>query len=247
MAVNGVTDSGSESALNALTEQDNGALCQSGVLSPTSANGLKKTIEQLQSELEQCLVDLRTDEELFAEKFDELSALRGNYDHLLQEKGRMESLWSAAKEMEAKLQQMVAELMDTVSVLKMDLAAKEATILQLKAQSSTEQPQLSLGASMAQHPGDGGCDQEGISPHASLAYSGVTDRCADDNGSLEARDVKYEYVSEDSLVEEEEKEGGEESDLPVFVDFLEKCTVLRGKVETCRPEVGGVFNIVYHI
>lgn len=232
---------GGESTLNKMTEQKGGSLCQNDVLSPRSANALRKTIEQLQSELERCLIDLQTDEELFTEKANELSALQGSYDHLLEEKDRMESLWTAAKEMESKLQQMVSELMDTVSVLKVDLADKEATILQLKAQSSTERPQFSVGASMVHHPGDGGYAQEGISSHTSLTYSDVTDRCADDKGRLEARHEKremYEYVSEDdSLVEEGERDGEEESGVSIFSDFLENCTVLRGKVETCQPEV----------
>ena len=53
--------------------------------SPISKRALE-TMELLQAELDQCHADLETDEELFAEKVDELNSLKTNYDALLQEK-----------------------------------------------------------------------------------------------------------------------------------------------------------------
>jgi len=60
--------------------------------SPVSKRALE-TIELLRSELERCHVDLETDEELFAEKVEELNELLMKYNLLLQEKERIEAMW----------------------------------------------------------------------------------------------------------------------------------------------------------
>jgi len=61
--------------------------------SPVSKRALE-TIELLRSELERCHVDLETDEELFAEKVEELNELLMKYNLLLQEKERIEAMCS---------------------------------------------------------------------------------------------------------------------------------------------------------
>ena len=59
-----------------------------------------ETIRLLRRELERCHADLQTDEELFAEKMDELSQLQSAYNQLLREKERLEEMWLASQENE---------------------------------------------------------------------------------------------------------------------------------------------------
>ena len=88
----------------------------------------------LQSELEQCHVDLETDEELFAEKVDELNSLKSNYDTLLQEKERIEQMWTAATETEGQLRQDVGQLLEKLSSLERELSSRDSTIEELRGQ-----------------------------------------------------------------------------------------------------------------
>ena len=62
-----------------------------------------ETIRLLRRELEQCHADLQTDEELFAEKVDELSEIQSAYSQLLREKERLEEMWLAAQEKEGNI------------------------------------------------------------------------------------------------------------------------------------------------
>ena len=62
-----------------------------------------ETIRLLRRELEQCHADLQTDEELFAEKVDELSEVQSAYSQLLREKERLEEMWLAAQEKEGSI------------------------------------------------------------------------------------------------------------------------------------------------
>ena len=59
-----------------------------------------ETIRLLRRELERCHADLQTDEELFAEKMEEMSQLQAAYNQLLREKERLEDMWMAAQENE---------------------------------------------------------------------------------------------------------------------------------------------------
>ena len=59
-----------------------------------------ETIRQLRRELERCHADLQTDEELFAEKIEELNQLQSAYNQLVREKERLEEMWLAAQENE---------------------------------------------------------------------------------------------------------------------------------------------------
>ena len=91
-------------------------------------------MELLQAELEQCHVDLETDEELFAEKVDELNSLQTNYDILLQEKERIEQMWSIAMETESQLHQEVGQLLERLSALEAELSSRDSTIKELRGQ-----------------------------------------------------------------------------------------------------------------
>ena len=62
-----------------------------------------ETIRLLRRELERCHADLQTDEELFAEKVDELSEVQSAYSQLLREKERLEEMWLAAQEKEGNM------------------------------------------------------------------------------------------------------------------------------------------------
>ena len=62
-----------------------------------------ETIRQLRRELERCHSDLQTDEELFAEKIEELNQLQSAYNQLVREKERLEEMWLAAQENEGTI------------------------------------------------------------------------------------------------------------------------------------------------
>ena len=62
-----------------------------------------ETIRLLRRELERCQVDLQTDEELFAEKIEELNQLQLAYNQLVREKERLEKMWLASQENEGSL------------------------------------------------------------------------------------------------------------------------------------------------
>ena len=63
-----------------------------------------ETIRLLRRELERCHADLQTDEELFAEKMEEMSQLQAAYNQLLREKERLEEMWMAAQENEGAME-----------------------------------------------------------------------------------------------------------------------------------------------
>ena len=63
-----------------------------------------ETIRLLRRELERCHADLQTDEELFAEKMEEMSQLHAAYNQLLREKERLEDMWMAAQENEGAME-----------------------------------------------------------------------------------------------------------------------------------------------
>ena len=89
--------------------------------SPVPKRALE-TIELLRSELERCQVDLEMDEELFAEKVEEVNELQKNYDLLLQEKERIERLWVSAKETETRLQSEVQQLLEKLFSMESELS-----------------------------------------------------------------------------------------------------------------------------
>ena len=86
----------------------------------------------LRAELERCQVDLETDEELFAEKVEELNQLQSNYDLLLKERERTESMWSLARETEVKFQMEVEQLLEKLARMERELSARETVIHQLR-------------------------------------------------------------------------------------------------------------------
>lgn len=81
-----------------------------------------ETISQLRLELEQCHVDLRTDELAFAEKGEELAEVQAVCEVLVREKGQVEGLWVAAQESEAHLQAQVDHLTRQLAALEGGMA-----------------------------------------------------------------------------------------------------------------------------
>ena len=83
-----------------------------------------ETIRLLRRELERCQSDLQTDEELFAEKTEELSRLQSAYNVLLKEKGRLEEMWLASQEKEGLLESEVYQLKAHLSSMARQLAER---------------------------------------------------------------------------------------------------------------------------
>ena len=99
--------------------------------SPVSKCALE-TIGLLRSELERCQVDLETDEQLFAEKVDELNELQSNYDTLMREKERVEEMWRRTRETENQLKSDIMGLLEKLTSLEEEVAVKDDVIQQLR-------------------------------------------------------------------------------------------------------------------
>lgn len=83
-----------------------------------------ETIKLLRRELERCQVDLQTDEELFAEKTEELNQLQSAYNRLLREKETLEEMWLTAQENEGLLESEVFQLREHVTAMARQLAER---------------------------------------------------------------------------------------------------------------------------
>ncbi len=70
----------------------------------------EEIISHLRAELERYREDLKTDEQAFAEKMEEIVELQFTCDVLSREKARAEAMWMAAQDTEAELQGQVEEL-----------------------------------------------------------------------------------------------------------------------------------------
>ncbi len=99
--------------------------------SPVSRHAAE-TIELLRSALEKCHVDLETDEELFAEKVEELNDLQSSYSLLLSEKEKIEEIWRSARETEGQLTSELGELLERIAKLEEELMARDGIIGQLR-------------------------------------------------------------------------------------------------------------------
>ena len=99
--------------------------------SPLSAKALQ-TIDLLRSELEHCHADLQTDEELFAEKLDEIAELQQSYSEVAAEKERLESMWLAAQESEEQLRTELKKVLDQLRAVEDELAGRDRVIQQQK-------------------------------------------------------------------------------------------------------------------
>lgn len=95
--------------------------------SPVSKRAME-TIALLRRQLEQCQIDLQTDEELFAEKTDELNELQTSYEELVREKERIEALWLTAQESEGLLQSELHQVYQQVSLMAKELSSKEEVL-----------------------------------------------------------------------------------------------------------------------
>ena len=199
--------------------------------SPVSKRALE-TIELLRSELERCQVDLETDEELFAEKVEEVTELQKNYDLLLQEKERIERLWVSAKETETRLQSEVQQLLEKLFSMENELSEREAVIQQRR--DSLEKEDEKRVLSVKDH-----VTRLSVGVQASLATS-----VESESETRETSPDKMEHQSE-VLIEEEDNSvdslQGEGGFVPLLqqtlVDFTANRSLLDGKVETTRMEV----------
>ena len=200
--------------------------------SPVSKRALE-TIELLRSELERCQVDLETDEELFAEKVEEVNELQKNYDLLLQEKERIERLWVSAKETETRLQSEVQQLLEKLFSMENELSEREA-VIQQRRDSLEKEDETGGVLSMKDH-----VTRLSVGVQASLATS-----VESESETREASSDKLEHQSE-VLIEEEDNSvdslQGEGGFVPLLqqtlVDFTANRSLLDGKVETTRMEV----------
>lgn len=98
--------------------------------SPSSSSSLlteraMETIRLLRREVERCQIDLQTDEELFAEKTEELGQLQMAYNLLLKEKETLEVMWLTAQENEGLLESEVFQLREHLAAMARQLAEKE--------------------------------------------------------------------------------------------------------------------------
>lgn len=200
--------------------------------SPVSKRALE-TIELLRSELERCQVDLETDEELFAEKVEEVNELQKNYDLLLQEKERIERLWVSAKETETRLQSEVQQLLEKLFSMENELSEREA-VIQQRRDSLEKEDETGGVLSVKDH-----VTRLSVGVQASLATS-----VESESETREASSDKLEHQSE-VLIEEEDNSvdslQGESGFVPLLqqtlVDFTANRSLLEGKVETTRMEV----------
>ena len=200
--------------------------------SPVSKRALE-TIELLRSELERCQVDLETDEELFAEKVEEVNELQKNYDLLLQEKERIERLWVSAKETETRLQSEVQQLLEKLFSMENELSEREA-VIQQRRDSLEKEDETGGVLSVKDH-----VTRLSVGVQASLATS-----VESESETREASSDKLEHQSE-VLIEEEDNSvdslQGESGFVPLLqqtlVDFTANRSLLDGKVETTRMEV----------
>ena len=198
--------------------------------SPVSKRALE-TIELLRSELERCQVDLETDEELFAEKVEEVNELQKNYDLLLQEKERIERLWVSAKETESRLQSEVQQLLEKLFSMENELSEREA-VIQQRRDSLEKEDETGGVLSVKDH-----VTKLSVGVQASLATS-----VESESKTREASSDKMEHQSQ-VLMEEEDNsvDQGECGCVPLLqqtlVDFTANRSLLEGKVETTRMEV----------
>lgn len=200
--------------------------------SPVSKRALE-TIELLRSELERCQADLETDEELFAEKVEEVNELQKNYDLLLQEKERIERLWVSAKETETRLQSEVQQLLEKLFSMENELSEREA-VIQQRRDSLEKEDETGGVLSVKDH-----VTRLSVGVQASLATS-----VESESETRETSSDKLEHQSE-VLIEEEDNSvdslQGESGFVPLLqqtlVDFTANRSLLDGKVETTRMEV----------
>ena len=196
--------------------------------SPVSKRALE-TIELLRSELERCQVDLETDEELFAEKVEEVNELQKNYDLLLQEKDRIERLWVSAKETENRLQSEVQQLLEKLFSMESELSEQEAIIQQQRDSLEKENEKGDI------HSAKGHITRLSVGVQAtSMESESETRETSFDKMEHQSEVLTEEDNSVDSLQEESRF-------VPLLqqtlVDFTANRSLLEGKVETSRMEV----------
>ena len=196
--------------------------------SPVSKRALE-TIELLRSELERCQVDLETDEELFAEKVEEVNELQKNYDLLLQEKDRIERLWVSAKETENRLQSEVQQLLEKLFSMESELSEQEAIIQHQRDSLEKENEKEDV------HSAKGHITRLSVGVQATpMESEPETRETTSDKMEHQSEVLTEEDNSVDSLQEESRF-------VPLLqqtlVDFTANRSLLEGKVETSTMEV----------
>lgn len=120
---------------------------------PAWSDTSEETISQLRSELEKCRMDLRTDEQAFAEKGEELAELQLVCDTLMREKDRVEGMWLAAQGSEAAMQGRVSQLTETLVALEGGVAGGEEVGASTSEQSVAEEDSLSEDVALSSPEG----------------------------------------------------------------------------------------------
>ena len=212
--------------------------------SPVSKRALE-TIELLRSELERCHVDLETDEELLAEKVEELNELLMKYNLLLQEKERIEAMCLSAKETEVQLRWEVQQLLERLFTMESRLSEFQSVTQQQ--QRDSEEERHKSHSSKEHDLGDGGLV---VGIQASLANAiepELETTCTLINSDeLEpGSKVLVEGSSADLFQEENEF-------VPLFqtselADFMANRSLLEGQVETSRMEVRSPYGKVDNV
>jgi len=200
--------------------------------SPVSKRALE-TIELLRSELERCHVDLETDEELFAEKVEELNELLMKYNLLLQEKERIEAMCLSAKETEVQLRWEVQQLLERLSTMESRLSDFQSVTQQQ--QSDSEEESLKSHSSEEHDLGDGGL-VVGIQASLANPVEPELETTLINSDELEPGSEVLVEDSSDNLLQEENEF------FPPFqtrelADFMANRSLLKGQVETSRMEV----------
>ena len=186
----------------------------------------------LRSELERCQVDLETDEELFAEKVEEVNELQKNYNLLLQEKERIERLWVSAKETETRLQSEVQQLLEKLFSMESELSEQEAIIQQQR--DSLEKENEKGGVLSA---------KEHITRLSVGVQAFLATPMESEPETRETSSDKMEHQSEVLMEEDNSVDSLQEESRIVpllqqtLVDFTANRSLLEGKVETSRMEV----------
>lgn len=204
-----------------------------GVSQSSVSKRALETIELLRSELERCHVDLETDEELFAEKVEELNELLMKYNLLLQEKERIEAMCLSAKETEVQLRREVQQLLERLST--MESRQSEFQSVTQQQQRDSEEERRKSHSSKERDLGDGGLV---VGVQASLAKPVEPDleTTLINSDELEpGSEVLVEGSSANLFQEENEF-------VPLFqtselADFMANRSLLEGQVETSRMEV----------
>lgn len=204
-------------------------------------------IEELRSELEHCHSDLQTDEELFAEKMDEMSDLRLSCSELLAEKERLEEMCLMAQETERLLRHDLAQVLEKLSSMKTKLISKDETIdMQKQLLEGLQRIESNQYSSSGQKLEPAVQSDIGSHEESKTHQTDVTVTCSSkviahdkDGGDLETEKLMETDLT---LVE---KTSGDLLEADPF-EFSSNRSLLVGKVKTSSIEVWHPFRLSLH-